>query len=213
MDHTPADRAGLKAGDRITGVDGDSVHNMKLRTLIERLRGKPGSPVVLTIDREGDESKDYRLERAVIRVASVRGRLLEPDFGYVRISQFQVNTSQDLRNVLESLEEENAGDIQGLVLDLRNNPGGTLQSSVEVADHFLEEGLIVYTQGRLKSSHAKFRATRGDLLDGKPIVVLINGGSASASEIVAASLKTTNAPRHGQQELRQRISANRVASG
>ncbi len=189
MDHTPADRAGLKSGDRITGVDGDSVRDMKMRTLIERLRGKPGSPVVLTIDREGDESKDYRLERAVIRVASVRGRLLEPDFGYIRISQFQVNTSQDLRDELESLEEENAGEIQGLVLDLRNNPGGTLQSSVEVADHFLDEGLIVYTQGRLKSSHAKFRATRGDLLGGKPIVVLINGGSASASEIVAASLK------------------------
>ena len=187
MDDTPAQRAGLAPGDRIKAVNGDSVKGIKLKALIEQLRGEPGSEVTLSIERSEQDDFDVTLERANIRVASVRHRMLEPGYGYVRISQFQTSTSKDVIEALEALNEFD--DLQGLVIDLRNNPGGTLQSSVEVADQFLDEGLIVYTEGRLKSSHAKYRATRGDRIDGKPIVVLINGGSASASEIVAAALQ------------------------
>lgn len=187
MDDTPAARAGLEPGDRIKAVDGDSVKGMKLKRLIKLLRGEPGSDVTLSIERSEQDDFDVTLERAKIRVASVRHRMLEPGYGYMRISQFQTSTSKDVIDALEDLNEDD--DLQGLVLDLRNNPGGTLQSSVEVADQFLNEGLIVYTEGRLKSSHAKYRATRGDRIDGKPIVILINGGSASASEIVAAALQ------------------------
>lgn len=192
MDDTPAARAGLEPGDRITGVDGESVKGMKLKRLIKSLRGEPGSEVTLSIERrksDQDEVEDFdvELERAIIRVASVRHRMLEPGYGYLRISQFQTSTSDDVIDALDTLNEDE--DLKGLVLDLRNNPGGTLQSSVEVADQFLDEGLIVYTEGRLQSSYAKYRATRGDRIEGKPIVVLINGGSASASEIVAAALQ------------------------
>lgn len=187
MDDTPAARADLRPGDVITAVDGDSLKGVKLKRLIRLLRGDPGSEVTITIAREGQSDFDVDLERAIVKVASVKSRLLEPGYGYLRISQFQVGTSADVEDALETLREND--DLKGLVLDLRNNPGGTLQSSVEVADHFLEEGLIVYTEGRLQSSHAKYRATRGDHLDGMPIVVLINGGSASASEIVAAALQ------------------------
>ena len=187
MDDTPAAHAGLAAGDRITAVDGDSVKGLKMKNLVKLLRGEPGSEVSLTISRDGDDSFDVEVTRAIVTVASVKHRFLEPGYGYLRISQFQTSTSKDVIKALDTLAEED--DLQGLVLDLRNNPGGTLQSSVEVADQFLHEGLIVYTEGRLKSSHAKYRATRGDRIEGKPIVVLINGGSASASEIVAAALR------------------------
>ena len=187
MDFTPAARVGLRSGDRITHIEGDTVTGMKMPALVERLRGEPGSAVKLTIEREGYAGREFEIEREVIRVASVNTRLLEPGYGYLRISQFQTSTGEDVRKAIETFTDED--DLKGLVLDLRNNPGGTLHSSVEVSDHFLESGLIVYTQGRLKSSHVKYRATRGDLLDGLPIVVLINGGSASASEIVAASLR------------------------
>ena len=187
MDGTPADRAGLLAGDRITAVDGESVKGIKLKRLIKMLRGEPGSEVALSIEREDTGTFEVEIARAIVRVASVKHRFLEPGYGYLRISQFQTSTSKDVITALEALTDDE--DLKGLVLDLRNNPGGTLQSSVEVADQFLDEGLIVYTRGRLQSSHAKYRATRGDRLDGLPIVVLINGGSASASEIVAAALK------------------------
>ncbi len=198
MDDTPAQDAGLKPGDRITGVDGTPVRGKKLPDLVNSLRGVPGSTVELAVYRkDADRSMDLTIERAVIRVASVRSRLLEPDIAYVRISQFQTQTGEDLGDELAELEEENGAPLGGLVLDLRNNPGGTLLSSVEVADQFLDEGLIVYTQGRLKSSFARYRATRGDDLDGSPIVVLINGGSASASEIVAGALQDHGRARVG----------------
>ena len=197
MDNTPAARAGLQAGDRITRLDGEPVKGMRLNDLISSMRGDPGSAISLRVKRQGTEDAlQFDLRRAVIEVASVHGRLLEPGYGYVRISQFQNSTGDDLFDVLEDLRTQHNAPLNGLVIDLRNNPGGTLQSSVEVADHFLDSGLIVYTQGRLKSSHAKYRATKGDLMDGAPIVVLINGGSASASEIVAGALQD-----HGRAKL------------
>lgn len=197
MDNTPAARAGLQAGDRITRLDGEPVKGMRLNDLISSMRGDPGSAISLRVKRQGTEDAlQFDLRRAVIEVASVHGRLLEPGYGYVRISQFQDSTGDDLFDVLEDLRTQHNAPLNGLVIDLRNNPGGTLQSSVEVADHFLDSGLIVYTQGRLKSSHAKYRATKGDLMDGAPIVVLINGGSASAAEIVAGALQD-----HGRAKL------------
>ena len=189
MDGTPAAYAGLEPGDRINTVNDKTVRGMKMKRLIKLLRGEPGSVVKLSISREGEKDFVVDLERAIIRVASVKSHMMEPGYGYLRISQFQTSTGKDVRKAINMLNADESGPLEGLVLDLRNNPGGTLQSSVEVADHFLNEGLIVYTEGRLRSSHAKYRATFGDLLDGVPLVVLINRGSASASEIVAAALK------------------------
>jgi carboxyl-terminal processing protease len=154
------------------------------------LRGEPGSKVSLTIDRDRDsEPFDVSLTRAEIEVASVRSELIEPGYGYVRISQFQSNTANEFNRALDSLTDENGHPLDGLILDLRNNPGGVLQASVSVADAFLTDGLIVYTEGRLPSSHLKYRASGRDALNGRPIVVLINGGSASAAEIVAGALQ------------------------
>ena len=205
MDDTPAARAGIKAGDQIIKINDDEITGRKMRYIVERLRGEPGSSVALTVLRETDElgeefdgeddqnevfeEIDFDLTRAAIRIASVRSRMLSPGIGYVRISQFQVNTGPDVAAHIEELEDEAGSDLRGLVIDLRNNPGGTLQSSVEVADHFLDKGTIVSTAGRLPSAAAQYAATRGDILEDRPIVVLIIGGSASASEIVAASLK------------------------
>jgi len=196
MDGTPAAYAGLEPGDRINTVNDKTVRGMKMKRLIKLLRGEPGSVVKLSISREGEKDFVVDLERAIIRVASVKSHMMEPGYGYLRISQFQTSTGKDVRKAINMLNADESGPLEGLVLDLRNNPGGTLQSSVEVADHFLNEGLIVYTEGRLRSSHAKYRATFGDLLDGVPLVVLINRGSASASEIVAAALKD-----HGRAQL------------
>ncbi|MEM9621862.1 MAG: S41 family peptidase [Pseudomonadota bacterium] len=197
MDDTPADEAGVEPGDRITALNGESVKGKKLADIVETLRGKPGTVVDVRVRREDNPDPiDFALQRAVIQLQSVRSRMLEPGYGYIRISQFQSNTASDVTTALQALERDADGQLHGLVVDLRNNPGGTLQSSVQVADHFLERGLIVYTEGRLKSSHAKYRATRGDLLDGAPIVVLINKGSASASEIVAGALQD-----HGRAQL------------
>ncbi len=196
IDDTPAARAGLLAGDRIEQINAEPVKGKRLDDLIDALRGAPGTTLTLHIRRDAETLKEVELTRDKIAVASVRGRLLEPDIGYLRISQFQDRTSLHMVEVLEDLTAEAAAPLEGLVIDLRNNPGGTLQSSVEVADHFLEDGLIVYTEGRLPSSFAKYRATRGDLLEGMPIVVLINSGSASASEIVAGALQD-----HGRAQL------------
>ncbi len=188
IDDTPAQRAGIRAGDRITKVNGKSVKGKKLVELVEILRGAPGTEVKLSIKRNHiNATIEFELQRAVVAIASVKSRMLEPGYGYLRIAQFQSTTGKDVEEALEALK--NSGELNGLVIDLRNNPGGTLQASVQVADQFLEQGLIVYTEGRLKSSHAKYRATRGDVLDGLPIVVLINGGSASASEILAGALR------------------------
>ncbi|GMQ96416.1 MAG: proteolytic complex protein CptA [Gammaproteobacteria bacterium] len=190
IDDTPAEKAGVKAGDLIIRLDNKPVKGLSLNEAVKIMRGKPGTEILLTIIREG-ESKPLKItiERAVIRVKSVKYRLLEDGYGYVRISQFQSKTEENLEDAIEELNDENKGELKGLVLDLRNNPGGVLNAAVAVSDAFLESGLIVYTKGRVEDSNLKFNATSGDLIDGAPLVILVNGGSASASEIVAGALQ------------------------
>lgn len=190
IDGTPAKAAGIETGDLIIRLDGRSVKGMSLNDAVTLMRGAKGTTIDLTIVREGTPGPiDVTLTRDVIKVQSVRHRLLGPGYGYLRIAQFQNETGRDVARALERLARENHGPLLGVVLDLRNNPGGVLQSSVEVADAFLDGGLIVYTRGRIADAGGSFRAQPGDLLDGGPVVVLINGGSASASEIVAGALQ------------------------
>ena len=190
IDDTPAQRAGLRAGDLIIRLDDTSVKGMPLADAIQRMRGKPNTSITLTIVREGTKKPfKVKLVREVIQVRSVKSRLLEPDFGYLRITQFQSKTAQNLEQALQELEQQNKKPLRGLVLDLRNNPGGVLNGAVDVADDFLEDGAIVQTKGRGNGSDQSFKATPGDLLKGAPLVVLVNGGSASASEIVAGALQ------------------------
>ena len=188
MPNTPADRAGVKAGDIITGVDDYLIEQGDMAGAMERLRGKPGTALSLHLKRD-DQSLTVDLERAQIRINSVRSRMLEPGYGYLRISQFRSGTQSDLNAALEELAAEANGPLEGLVLDLRNNPGGLLQSCVAVSDTFLDSGQIVSTRGRDDELVMNFAATPGDALNGAPIVVLINGGSASAAEIVAGALQ------------------------
>ena len=190
IDDTPAAEAGVMAGDLIIKLDDTQVKGMTLGDAVKLMRGKPGSDIVLTIVRDGaDKPLEITVTRAVITVQSVKRRILEENFGYVRLSQFQVQTGPDLEKAIDKLVTENKGPLNGIVLDLRNNPGGVLQAAVDVADLLLDEGLVVYTKGRLADSQMKFSATPGDLLKGMPVVVLVNGGSASASEIVAGALQ------------------------
>ncbi|MFD1217005.1 MULTISPECIES: S41 family peptidase [Microbulbifer] len=187
MDDTPADRAGLRAGDVILRLAGKSMRGVSLDEAVEQMRGPVGSKVTLTIGRKGHkEPFDVTLKRDKVRVYSVRGEMLEEGYGYVRISQFQMDTGGDLMRAMKKLDKE---ELKGLIIDLRNNPGGVLQSSVEVVDAFLEEGLVVYTEGRNESSNLRYSASPGDITGGAPIVVLINDGSASAAEIVAGALQ------------------------
>lgn len=188
IDESPAQHAGLRSGDRLIRVDNDPVKGQTLSEVVNMLRGNPGSEVTLAIRREGtDETLNFDIIRRTINVNSVRARELEPGYGYVRISQFQTRTGRDLESALAELQKDHA--LSGLVLDLRNNPGGVLQASVAVADAFLEEGLIVYTEGRKPSSTLRYSAAGADRLAGAPMAVLINRGSASASEIVAGALQ------------------------
>jgi len=190
IDDTPAKRAGIEAGDLIVRIDDKPVKGMSLSDAVDLMRGKPGSSLELTLIREG-EAKPLQIdiERAVIKVASVKQRLLDPGFGYLRVANFQSRTTDDLLEAVAALEEENQGPLDGVVLDLRNNPGGVLNSAVGVSDAFLERGLIVYTEGRMADAKLEFRAGPDDVLAGAPMVVLVNGGSASASEIVAGALQ------------------------
>jgi carboxyl-terminal processing protease len=163
---------------------------MSLQDAVKVIHGKMGTDIVLTIIREGEEKPlKFTLTRDVIKVKSVRQRTLEKGFGYVRISQFQAHTGDNLAEAIDKLKEENKGKLKGLVLDLRNNPGGVLNAAVDVSDAFLDKGLIVYTQGRIQDSELKFNASPKMLLENEPMVVLVNGGSASASEIVAGALQ------------------------
>jgi carboxyl-terminal processing protease len=190
IDDTPAQRAGVEAGDLIIRLDDKPVKGLSLSDAVKIMRGKKGEPIVLTIVRDGeDQPLKIEVVRDVIRVKSVKQRVLDDDFGYIRITQFQSKTARSLSQAVSELKEENGGPLKGLVLDLRNNPGGVLNAAVEVSDAFLNEGLVVYTQGRVSESQLSFNATPGDLVDGAPIVVLVNGGSASASEIVAGALQ------------------------
>ncbi len=190
IDDTPAEHSGVKAGDLIIKLDDKSVRGMSLNDAVDLMRGKPGSDIILTVVREGEEKPiSITITRAIITVKSVRSKILEPGFAYVRVSNFQTHTAEDLRKSLEKLKEENENGLSGLILDLRNNPGGILNAAVGVSDLFLDSGLIVYTEGRIQDSKLKFNAKPSDILRNAPIIVLVNGGSASASEIVAGALQ------------------------
>ncbi len=186
LDDTPASRAGLKAGDRITHIDGRDVTGDSLREIVAQLRGLEGTSVVLKISREGGNPFEVSLIREMIRVDVIKWRL-EGDFGYLRIASFTENTADDVEKAIDEIRRHLGGRLAGLVIDLRNNPGGLLVESVAVSDAFIESGDIVSTEGR--KSKQKYRATAGDIAAGLPIVVLINKGSASAAEILAGALK------------------------
>ena len=190
IDDTPAQRAGIEAGDLVIRLDATPVKGMSLNEAVKVMRGEPGTDIELTIVREGlDKPFQVTITRDIIKVRSVKRRTLEPGYGYLRISQFQSKTADYLEDAIRDLKKENDDNLKGLVLDLRNNPGGVLNGAVAVSDAFLTKGLIVYTEGRIDDSRLRFNATPDDLLDGKPIVVLVNQGSASASEIVAGALQ------------------------
>jgi len=188
IDDTPADRAGVKPGDIITRINDTAITSDNLNESVTLLRGKPGSEVALSVLHEGATAPiDLKLKRETIRVASVRVRALEPGYVYIRIVQFQEDTGAELRSKLLKLKGKTA--LRGAVLDLRSNPGGLLTSAVEISDDFLDSGVIVTTRGRLKQADLSFSATPGDLLDGAPMVTLVDNGTASAAEIVAGALK------------------------
>lgn len=194
IEGTPADEAGVKAGDLIIKLDDTQVKGLTLGEAVKLMRGKRGSDIVLTIVREGvDEPIEITVTRDVIRVKSVRSRILEPGYGYIRITSFQSKTTRNVIEALDKLLAESDQHLNGLVLDLRNNPGGVLTGAVGVSDIFLEDGqLIVYTKGRVKDAELDYSASTSDTLDGTPIIILINEGSASASEIVAGALQDHN---------------------
>ncbi|MBL8200954.1 MAG: S41 family peptidase [Chromatiales bacterium] len=190
IEGTPAYRAGIKAGDAILTIDGEPVDHANVSQAILRMRGPAGSHVALTVARDGQaEPLAFNLERSAVDVHSVRSRLLDDGYGYVRISQFSDTTAKDLRHEIAVLNRSTSGGIRGLVLDLRDNPGGVLDAAVDVADSFLDAGLIVTASGRTRDATFRHDAAQGDLLAGAPLVILVNGGSASASEIVAGALQ------------------------
>jgi carboxyl-terminal processing protease len=190
IDDTPAQRAGVKAGDLIIRLDDTPVKGLTLNEAVKIMRGKPGSVLKLTIVREGVEKPlKIEIKRDIIKVKSVKKRMLEDGFGYIRISQFQSKTADNMVTAIEGLKKKAGGSLKGMVLDLRNNPGGVLNGAVAVSDAFLKKGLIVYTEGRVNDSRLRFNATPDDVLDSSPLVVLVNQGSASASEIVSGALQ------------------------
>jgi carboxyl-terminal processing protease len=190
IDDTPAQRAGVEAGDLVIRLDDTPVKGMTLGEAVRIMRGAPGTDIMLTIIREGVEKPlKLTITRDIIKVVSVKSRTLDRGYGYVRITQFQSHTGANLRDAIATLKKENGGTLQGVVLDLRNNPGGVLSAAVAVADAFLRKGIIVYTEGRMDDAKLTFNAKPTDILDGAALVVLVNGGSASASEIVAGALK------------------------
>ncbi|MFT5895429.1 MAG: carboxyl-terminal processing protease [bacterium] len=189
IDDTPAARAGMLPGDLIIRLDETPVKGLTLNDAVKLMRGKPGSILALTVIREGtDKPLKIDIERAIIKTTSVRHRMLDDDYGYLRISNFQTKTTADLLKAIKEMKTE-AGRLKGMVLDLRNNPGGVLSGAVGVSDAFLNDGMIVYTDGRENDSKLRYDATNGDILEGAPLVVLVNGGSASASEIVAGAMQ------------------------
>lgn len=190
IDDTPAEKAGVKAGDLIIRLDNQPVKGLSLSEAVKMMRGKPNTELVLTIVRAGQDNPiDITITRDIIRVKSVKSRLLEPGYGYIRVTQFQANTARSLNQSLTHLKKQNNGPLKGLVVDLRNNPGGVLNAAVEVSDVFLKKGTVVYTEGRSSGAQQRFKATPGDSIEGAPLIVLVNGGSASASEIVAGALQ------------------------
>ena len=190
IDDTPAFKAGIKAGDLIIRLNNKPVKDMTLNNAVKLMRGKPGTSIELSVVREGeDEPIKFKLKRAIIKVKSVKSHLLEPGFGYVRVSTFQSKTAVHLKKAIADLVKQNKAPLNGLILDLRNNPGGVLNAAADVSDLFIEKGKLVYTQGRTDDSYFEFMARPDDVMNNAPMVVLINGGSASASEIVAGALQ------------------------
>jgi len=190
IDDTPAQKAGIKAGDLIIKLDDRSVKGMSLNDAVNIMRGKPGDPITLTIIRENEEKPlVITIVRDIIKIRSVRFETLEPGFGYLRISSFQSHTVESLRQAINQLKKDNNEKLKGIILDLRNNPGGILNAAVGVSDMFLNKGMIVYTEGRNKDSKLKFNAKPNAKLPDVPLIVLVNAGSASASEIVAGALQ------------------------
>ena len=190
IDDTPAQRAGIKAGDLVTRIDNVNLKGKNLDEAVELMRGKPGSSISLTIIRQGkDKPLKIKLIRAIIKINSVKSRLLGANYGYLRVSSFQANTTDVAKEALRLLIKENKGKLKGLVLDLRNNPGGVLDAAVGISDLFLTKGKIVYTEGRVSDAEMRYDATGSDILEGVSMVVLVNEGSASASEIVAGALQ------------------------
>lgn len=188
IDDTPAAQAGIQSGDIIMRIDGEAISGQNLRTATDKMRGEPGTPITLTIFRESEpEPFDVALKRAIIRIKSVKRQRLSDRIGYLRVTNFQSSTSENFRKEVKMLRE--IKDFSGLILDLRNNPGGLLNSAISISDAFLTQGIIVSTKGRLESNNTAYKATAVDLIDGKPLIVLINSGSASASEIVAGALQ------------------------
>jgi len=188
IDDTPASRAGLQSRDKILRIDDTPTDRLSLQEAVNLMRGDPGTEIRLTVLSQGQSApRDVTLTREIIRTESVKSELLEAGYGYLRVSQFQTRTGEQVNSAIRRLE--GAAPLKGLVLDLRNNPGGVLQAAVDVADAFLDEGLIVYTEGRLADSEMRFSATAETAAPDVPLVVLINGGSASAAEIVAGALQ------------------------
>lgn len=194
IDNTPAERAGIRSGDTIVSIDGVEVDPGRLNETIDRMRGRPGSSVRIAVRRETQSRPlEFRIERESIHVASVRHEILDRSYGYVRVSQFNESTPEELSTAIDTMIDEiqrrDGSMLRGLVLDLRNNPGGILDAAIDVSDLFLDSGVIVTAEGRTPEARFSRRARRGDILDGASIVVLVNSGSASASEIVAGALQ------------------------
>ena len=185
---SPAARSGIRGGDQIIAVDGVTVETDRLQDTIGRMRGRAGTKISITVLRDGDAIV-HEMRREVIRVASVHYETIEPSYGYVRVSQFSETTARELSRAIDSMQNENEGMLDGLILDLRNNPGGVLDAAVDVSDLFLDAGVIVSANGRTNEARFTRSAHRGDVLDGAELVVLVNDGSASASEIVAGALQ------------------------
>ncbi len=187
LDGSPARKAGIQTGDKITSIDYQPTTDMALDEVIQTLRGAQGSEIVLGVVRDPLQHLEFNLQREEPAKSSVRSLILDEGIGYIRISTFQAETSQEFISAINKLQDEEP--LEGLVLDLRNNPGGLMPVSVEVADSLIDQGLLLYTEGRKPRANQQYYATYGDLINGAPIVVLINGGSASASEIVAGALQ------------------------
>jgi len=188
IDDTPATRAGLRAGDTIIAVNAEPL-TPGMASSRELLRGEPGTDVVLSVLREGQEEPlQMTVTREVIKIVSVRSRMLEPGYGYIRLSAFQLESAEEFRSAVTALHEDAGGPLQGLVIDLRSNPGGVLTAAVEIADDLLDSGVIVSTRGRVQVVDSEFTATPGDLMNGAPVVLIVDAGSASAAEVLAGAL-------------------------
>jgi len=190
IDETPADKAGVQAGDYITHLDGEQVLGLTLSEAVDKMRGKVGAPIILTIVREGaEETLEIEVIRDIIKIQSVKHRIEEDTVGYIRVTTFNQNTMPGVKKAMEDIKAKAGDKIIGYIVDLRNNPGGLLDQAISVSDAFLDKGEIVSTRGRNENDTKRDNATPGDLADGKPLIALINGGSASASEIVAGALQ------------------------